>query len=204
MKNGKWKVKNGFCLLVLFALAFSISAQKKVFVLKPTTKANMDNSKNVFQPGKSPIVSFRIQFLTGAVDDPQGKEGLANLTAAMLAGGGSKKLTYDEIVEQFYPMAAGFAYQTDKEMTTFSGATHADNLDKYYGLINQMLLDPGFREDDFKRIKQDVINSLKVGLRQSNDEELGKERLYNIIYQGHPLRALYAWDNRQFGENDAR
>jgi zinc protease len=49
-----------------------------------------------------------------------------------------------------------------------------------------MLLDPGFREDDFKRIKQDTINSLKVGLRQSNDEELGKERLYNIIYKGHP------------------
>nr|MBA3634531.1 insulinase family protein [Acidobacteriota bacterium] len=131
-------------------------------------------------------VSFRIQFLTGAVDDPDGKEGLANLTAAMLATGGSKKLTYDEIVAQFYPIAAGFGYQVDKEMTTFVGLTHADNLDKYYDLISQMLLDPGFREDDFTRIKQDAINSLKVGLRQSNDEELGKERLYNIIYKGHP------------------
>ncbi|MBA2493118.1 MAG: insulinase family protein [Acidobacteria bacterium] len=140
----------------------------------------------VFQPSRSPLVSVRIQFLTGAVDDPDGKEGLANLTAAMLATGGSKKLTYDEIVAQFYPLATGFGYQVDKEMTTFVGSTHADNLSKYYDLISQMLLDPGFREDDFKRIKQDTINSLKVGLRQSNDEELGKERLYNIIYKGHP------------------
>lgn len=144
------------------------------------------NITSVFQSSKSPLVSFRIQFLTGAVDDPKDKEGVANLTAAMLANGGSKKLTYDEIVEQFYPMAAGFGYQVDKEMTTFVGATHADNLAKYYDLISQMLLDPGFREDDFKRIKQDAINSLKVGLRESNDEELGKERLYNIIYKNHP------------------
>ena len=83
-------------------------------------------------------------------------------------------------------MASGFGWQVDKEMTTFVGQTHADNLDKYYGLISQMLLDPGFREDDFKRLKNDAINFLKVESAQSNDEELGKERLYNIIYNGHP------------------
>ena len=133
------------------------------------------------------MISFRIQFLTGSVDDPKGKEGLAaNLTAAMLAQGGSQKLTYDEIVKQFYPMATGFGSQVDKEMTTFVGQTHVDNLAKYYGLISQMLLDPGFREEDFKRLKEDAINFLKVSLREGNDEELGKERLYNIIYAGHP------------------
>ncbi len=167
----------------MFALSPATFAQKRV---ETSVKSMNSQTKNVFQPSKSPLVSFRIQFLTGAVDDPKGKEGLANLTAAMLANGGSKKLTYDEIVEQFYPMATSFGYQTDKEMTTFIGATHVDNLDKYYGLISQMLLDPGFREEDFTRIKQDVINALKVGLRQSNDEELGKERLYNIIYKNHP------------------
>ncbi len=79
-------------------------------------------------------------------------------------------------------MATGFGAQVDKEMTTFSGTTHVDNLDKYYGIISQMLLDPGFREDDFKRLKDDQLNFLKVSLREGNDEELGKERLYNNIY----------------------
>ncbi|MGI9054381.1 MAG: M16 family metallopeptidase [Pyrinomonadaceae bacterium] len=146
------------------------------------------NSKNsnVYLPSKSPLISMRIQFLTGSVDDPKGKEGLAALTAAMLAQGGSQKLTYDQINSQFYPMASGFGGQVDKEMTTFVGQTHVENLDKYYVLISQMLLDPGFRADDFKRLKDDAINFLKVNLRQSNDEELGKERLYNIIYAGHP------------------
>ncbi|MDQ3256107.1 MAG: insulinase family protein, partial [Acidobacteriota bacterium] len=51
---------------------------------------------------------------------------------------------------------------------------------------SQMLLDPGFREDDFARLKTNAINFLKVSLREGNDEELGKEYLYNIIYAGHP------------------
>src|SRR5437588_7731065 len=49
-----------------------------------------------------------------------------------------------------------------------------------------MLLDPGFRDEDFARLKEDAINFLKVSLRQGNDEELGKEYLYNVIYAGHP------------------
>ncbi len=149
---------------------------------KTPVKSMTSTVATLFQPSKSPLVSFRIEFLTGSVDDPKGKEGLANLTAAMLANGGSKNLSYDEITEQFYPMAAGFGYQSDKEMTVFIGQTHVDNLAKYYGLIRQMLLEPGFRDDDFKRIKENAINFLEVGLRESNDEELGKERLYNVIY----------------------
>ena len=49
-----------------------------------------------------------------------------------------------------------------------------------------MLLDPGWREDDFKRVKDDTINSLRVGLRGNNDEELGKEVLYSTLYRGTP------------------
>ncbi|MEP6923183.1 MAG: pitrilysin family protein, partial [Pyrinomonadaceae bacterium] len=144
------------------------------------------NIQTVFLPNRSPLISMRIQFLIGAVDDPKGKEGLANLTAAMIAQGGSKKLSYDEITAQFYPLATNFGAQVDKEMTTFVGATHVDNLDKYFSIIRQMLLEPGFREEDFSRLKLDQINYLKTSLRQGNDEELGKERLYNLIYAGYP------------------
>ena len=49
-----------------------------------------------------------------------------------------------------------------------------------------MLLDPGWREDDFKRLKDSAINSLRVGLRGNNDEELGKEVLLSELYAGTP------------------
>ena len=141
---------------------------------------------SVLAPSQSPLVSFRLLFMTGAASDPAGKEGVASLTAALLAEGGSRQMSYEQIVEAMYPMAASFRWQADKEMTVFSGTTHVDNLEKYYGLIRDMLLDPGFREEDFTRLKADAVNFLKVSLRQGNDEELGKEYLYNIIYADHP------------------
>lgn len=137
-------------------------------------------------PGKEPLVAFRTVFLTGAAYDPPDKPGLADLTAAMLAQGGTKDLTYKQIVDAMYPMATSVSYQVDKEMTTFSGTTHVDNLEAFYKLFRSMLLEPGWREDDFKRLRDDAVNYLRVSLRGNNDEELGKEVLYNVIYQGTP------------------
>lgn len=170
------KIKSLLALFLISICALPLFAMEK----KPLPLVT------VFKPSKSPLVSFRIQFLTGALDDPAGKEGVAALTASMISQGGTKRHSYDEIVEAFYPMATGFGAQTDKEMTTFIGTTHVDNLDKYYALVSEMLFEPGFREEDFTRLKQDAINYLKVSLRNNNDEELGKERLYNLIYAGHP------------------
>jgi zinc protease len=151
------------------------------------TSRNMTaNIARVLNPNRSPLITFRILFNTGAASDPKGKEGLAALTAALLAQGGTRTMAYEQIVEAMYPMASSFGSQVDKEMTVFSGTTHIDNLAKYYGLISEMLLDPGFRADDFTRLKADALNFLKVSLREGNDEELGKEYLYNIIYAGHP------------------
>jgi zinc protease len=170
----------------IIGLFLVLSVVTTVAALNRSQKTMSTKSASVLLPTRAPLISFRIIFMTGAAADPQGKEGVAALTAAMLSQGGSRTMTYEQIVEAMYPMATSFGSQIDKEMTVFQGATHIDNLDKYYGLISQMLLEPGFREDDFNRLKTDAINYLKVSLRESNDEELGKEYLYNIIYAGHP------------------
>jgi zinc protease len=162
----------------------------------------------VAQPAKSPLVSFRIVFTAGSSSDPDSKPGLAYLTAMMLAGGGTKQMTYKQVVDALFPMAASVNAQVDKEMTTFYGETHVDSLQAYYGLLRSMLLDPGWRAEDFERVKEDAIHSIQSGLR-NNDEELGKEVLYSTIYanlsQGHyvggtvsSLQALTVDDVKSF------
>ena len=140
----------------------------------------------VLQHGSSPLITFRILFLTGSAFDPPGKEGLASVTAAMLAQGGTTAMTYQQVLAAMYPMASSISSQVDKEMTVFIGTAHRENLNGYYALLRDMLLNPGFRPEDFKRVRDNAINFLKVSLRQGNDEELGKEYLYNIIYRDHP------------------
>src|SRR6266705_6729369 len=154
--------------------------------IKTTLPALPSKIPTVLLPGTSPLVTFRILFMTGSAFDPPGKEGLAALTASMLAEGGTRSMSYDQIVQALYPMASSVSSQVDKEMTVFSGTTHIENLDRYYALFKDMLLDPGFRPEDFTRLRDDAINFLKVSLREGNDEELGKEELYNIIYAGTP------------------
>jgi zinc protease len=133
-----------------------------------------------------PTVAFRVLFHIGSQNDPAGKEGLAALTASLITEGSTERHSYEEILELLYPMAAGLSDQVDKEMTVFSGRTHVDNLDEYYALLKEVLLEPAFKEEDFERVKTDYLNYVQTSLRYSQDEELGKEVLYEFIFAGTP------------------
>ena len=135
---------------------------------------------------ESPLVSLRILVRVGSAHDPSGKEGLARLTWSLLAGGGSRSMSVRDIAEKLYPLAADLALRVDKEMSAFSGTVHRDNLDRYYAVVREMLLDPGFREDDFARIKADQLAFLEKTLAGDRDEPLASEILNLMLYDGHP------------------
>jgi len=140
----------------------------------------------------NPLVSFRIQLSIGSANDPAGKEGLCQLTWSMLANGGSQTLTFKEITQMFYPMAASVGLSIDKEMSVFSGQIHTDNLEEYYAILKDMLLDPGLREEDFIRLKTNQLNYLEKSIVSTNDEQFGKEILNLAIYEGHPYGHIEA------------
>jgi len=143
------------------------------------------------QSNSSPLVDVSILIHAGAGQDPEGKKGLASLTAAMVTNGGSVTHTIQEINAAMYPIASGFNAQVDKEMTRLSGQVHKDNLDAWYGLVRNQLLRPGWREQDFERVTTQLTNAVRTGLVGNNDEELGKEVLYSRIYgDDHPYGSL--------------
>lgn len=146
----------------------------------------------VSQPSaSSPLVDVAFLVHTGAAFDPVGKKGLAALTAAMLTEGGSEARSIEQINAAMYPMAAGFGAQVDKEMTRLSGQVHKDNLDAWYELVRGQLLYPAWSEQDFERVKTQLVNSIRTDLVGNNDEELGKEVLYTSIYgDEHPYGSL--------------
>ena len=139
---------------------------------------------------EDPTVAFRVMFTVGSMDDPAGKEGLAALTASMLTEGATQNYSYEQILEKLYPMAASINNQVDKEMTVFYGRTHKDNLDAYYALLKDVLLHPAFNQDDFDRVKTNTLNYVEKSLRYAQDEEFGKEALYEFIFAGTPYEHL--------------
>jgi zinc protease len=133
-----------------------------------------------------PTVSFKVWFKIGSQNDPKGKEGLASMTASLLAEGSTLRNKYETILEKLYPMAAGYGVSVDKEMTVFSGRVHRDNLSAYLDLYTQAILEPAFLREDFDRIKTNFLNYLENTLRFGNDEAFGRETLYRMVFTGTP------------------
>jgi zinc protease len=134
----------------------------------------------------SPLIALRFVFRVGSQDDPKGKEGLAALTAAMVAEGGTKELSYDALLERFYPMAAGLSGACRREVSVFAGEVHRDNLAAYVPLVTSMLTTPRFAPEDFERLKNQALDFLTKTLRGGNDEELGKWTLQLALFRDHP------------------
>jgi zinc protease len=155
--------------------------------LRPAPAASGDAPlRLVAQKSVLPQLNLKLLFTSGSAYDPIGKEGLAALTAAMIARAGSKPMSIDQIDAVLYPMAGSFVGRADKEMTTFTGTIHRDRTAMFLATVLPQLLDPGFRDEDFRRVKEAQINALVQDLRSNNEEELGKERLQTNIFRGTP------------------
>jgi zinc protease len=140
----------------------------------------------VLQKSVLPQLNVKLLFAVGSAHDPAGKEGLAALTAAMLSKAGSKAMTIDQIDATLYPTAGSFTGRTDKEMTSLTGLIHRDRWRVLFDVALPQLLDPGWRPEDFDRLKTRQMNALVQDLRSNNEEELGKERLQTNLFRGTP------------------
>lgn len=171
-------VRQGFAAALLLASLFATApAAAQDSGMELVTLPNPD----------SPLVSIRLQFDAGSIHDPEGKEGLAALTALMVSQASTQKRSYTDLLEALYPLAASIEGNTDREVTVFSGEVHRDSLNEYTALFTEALLQPAFNEDDFKR-NRDQLESFLTNTLRSNDELLGLEMIQEKIFQGHPYQ----------------
>lgn len=153
----------------------------------PAQEKSPQPASITFLPSESsPLVAVRFVFRVGSSADPRGKEGLAALTAAMVAEGGTKELTYDQLLKRFYPMAAALSSSCRKEVSVFEGEVHRDNLKEYARLAIAMLTTPRFAPEDFERLRNESLDYLSKSLRGNNDEELGKWTLQLELFKSTP------------------
>jgi zinc protease len=122
----------------------------------------------------------------GSAHDPAGKEGLAALTAAMVA---SRRL------ERAQDRRGDQGPVPDGRQLQRAGRQGNDHLHRHHpqGQLEPVprhrpaeLLSPGFREEDFRRLKDAQKNALLLDLKDNNEEEFGKERLQTNVFAGTP------------------
>ncbi len=136
----------------------------------------------VKKPG-IPVVHFKVIIRSGSTDDPEGKEGLAYFTASLLRRG-TKSFSREEIEEMLDFISARLNIRTEKEVVVISGTTLKENLDKFYQILTEVILDPTFPEGEIEKMKTDQINAIE-NIKQ-DDAELTAQVLENFLFREHP------------------
>jgi zinc protease len=142
------------------------------------------------EPSQSPLLNLRLRFAAGSSQDPAGREGLSALAAAMISNAGTARRSLAEVLKAESADGGGLGSLVDKESTSFALTVPRIKAAEALELALEQLTSPGFRDEDFARLKSQQQNALKVGLKANNDEELGKLSLEGQMYAepyAHPV-----------------
>ena len=150
-------------LMLTLGLASSLSAAPL------GTRTVLDNDATLLvaeRPGL-PMVVLSMIFKTGAAVDPQGKQGLANLTAALLTRG-TRSYSAQALAEELDFLGTSLSVDAGNDATTIGLTTLTKNLDRSFALLAEVVLSPSFPQDEFERIRKEIEGRL-----HSNEEDPG-------------------------------
>ncbi|MGA3210529.1 MAG: insulinase family protein [Terriglobales bacterium] len=192
-------------LLLMAAICGLAPGATAVEVTKSTTKppaakegaktaATLPIPRIVTLPSSSPLYIIKVMFMTGSVDDPVGKEGLAKLTAKALLQGGfgdpKQPVTKERLAEITRPWgsAATPTVTVDKQTTTFSMEVPKEVFPQFIAAIMKPVFSqPLFEQKEIDRLRTEQLASVQSGLRFEEQETLGLEALEGVIFQGTPM-----------------
>lgn len=156
-----------------------------------------------------PVVSVRFSFDGGAVTDPDGLTGRANLMAQMLTEGASTR-TAEQFKKELADNAIRLSYSTGYDRFYGQLTTTTGRLDTAIELTRDSLLSPRLDEDALLRTKAAILSQLSA--RRADPNYQAARALRRFGYAGHPyarprlgtpdsLAKITASDLVQFGHN---
>lgn len=113
-----------------------------------------------------PLVNVVVYVRTGQYVIPAGKEGLADLTGYMLARGGTKSKTAEELEERLAFLAAQLNSVVSETQGTVSLNLLSKDLDEGLAILREVLTAPRFQDDKITLRKDQTLQEMK----RRNDE----------------------------------
>ena len=129
-------------------------------------------------------IVIKLMFKNGSISDPAGKGGLTYTTASLITQGGTGDLSYSDIQDKIYPMAARYSSSVDKEVSIFTFQFHKDWVDQFYPILTGLILNPTLIQADFERVKINQQAYVDQIIRASSDEEYSKKALEDFLFRG--------------------
>lgn len=149
--------------------------------------ATLSNNMRVYgiEQNELPLVNFSLTIDGGHLLDSFDKVGVANLMTDIMMEGTANK-TPEELEEEIELLGASINMFTGRESITIQGNTLVRNFEKTMDLVEEILLEPRWDQEELGRIKTSTINSIK---RSAANPNTVARNVYNKLIYGedHPF-----------------
>jgi zinc protease len=130
-----------------------------------------------------PVVAVKAHVVAGSAYEPEGKSGLARLTAKTVAMG-SRDYPYEYLYERVESLGSSISVDSDMERAYISASVLAPHAHEACRMVCGLLTSPSFRSKDFSRAKRELLS--EISRIEEDAKELGLRRFREYYYADHP------------------
>ncbi len=156
------------------------------FSLPQTIRVVMENGMvlHILENHELPVVNIQALVRTGTMFDPEGRAGVADLTAYVMRTGGAAGLGSSEIDNRldFMAASASIGMSIDSAQVNFSVLN--ENLDKGLELLSKILIEPAFEQDKFELARQ--LKSEELRRLKDDPQKLAFREFNRLMYAHDP------------------
>jgi len=130
-----------------------------------------------------PLIAVDFAFVGGAVQDPAGKAGTANLAASLLDEGAGD-LDSKAFADRLERKAIELGFRAERDNVRGSLRTLSENRDEAFELLRLSLTAPRFDASDVELNRAQVLSGLRRA--STSPGEIASKRWWETAFQGHP------------------
>jgi len=141
----------------------------------------------ILEDNRLPIVSFRLAFRVGEINDPIDTRGLTSALASMLTQGTNLR-TSRALAEEVERLGASLHASSSSDNTRISASALAIYGFDILKLMADVVLNPAFPEQELDLYRRNTIKSLQF--QRSQADFLAHEQTAKIVYGTHPYGVI--------------
>ncbi len=144
-------------------------------------EANMPSGMKVLgiTSKEVPLVQFSLEIKGGQLLEKPAKAGVSNMLAEMMTKGTAKR-TPAELEEAIELLGASIYVYAGEEKISISGNTLSKNYTETLELVQEILLEPRWDENEFELIKQQILSRLQE--EKGDPNSIAENEFKKLIY----------------------
>lgn len=179
------RVRGAVAVLIVMGLA-SVSLAAGQLRLPPVERVQLKNGLVVLIQSSSrlPLADFRLVVRTGSVDDPQGKEGLANLTADLLTQGAGTR-NAQQFAEEVAFLGGELSAAASREQVIVACEVLRKDFQAGLELFRDCVVKPTFAPEEFLRKQSETLGAIEA--QKDDPSAVADIELPPLLMGSHPL-----------------